>query len=61
MSRRNTYMFSGFLIGSAILLSILKGLGSEMIDQYLSGFFSGALFAGGFSFLFLSLFNKKIK
>lgn len=54
-------MFAGFLIGSAIILAVLKGLENEFLDQYLSGFFPGALFVGGFSFLFVSLFNKRNK
>ncbi|MGZ2369252.1 hypothetical protein ACXR6G_05670 [Ancylomarina sp. YFZ004] len=61
MTKRNIYLFSGFLIGSAILLTILKGLSNEVIDQYLSGFYPGALFVAGFGFLFVSLFNKRNK
>lgn len=61
MSKRNTIIVAGLLIGSAILLDVLKGLGYELLDEHFASFVPGALFGAGFSLIILSLFNKKKK
>jgi len=58
MSKRKGFLIAGLLIGTAILIGVLKGLGYDLLDQGFASYIPSALFGGGISVIILSLFNK---